>query len=213
MIEPQPRIERYRPRSAGPRRKKSATEPRSKWGIRIPPALKHGAYSATSVLPGENHAAFKKLHRRLIAEYAPSGVHEEHIVMNLARLIWRRQNLMTLTVAEYAQKLCASENLEKTVEYKNLLLQMSQENIEIMDQKLIALGRLVKLLGDTFALVDVGHAATFDGLKNELDIQEHLDASIARCLKQLLLVRGVKSMSATPTSASLKRIEGPSKSE
>ena len=37
-------------------------------GNRNHPALKHGAYSATAVLPGERRAAFEKLHRGLIAE-------------------------------------------------------------------------------------------------------------------------------------------------
>jgi hypothetical protein len=69
------------------------------------PALKHGAYAATAVLPGERPADFEKLHRHLIAEYAPSGVHEEHIVMNMARLIWRQQNLGP----------CAFKNLPRTV--------------------------------------------------------------------------------------------------
>jgi hypothetical protein len=35
------------------------------------PALKHGAYSATAVLPGENPAKFEELHQALIAEVAP----------------------------------------------------------------------------------------------------------------------------------------------
>ena len=75
---------------------------------RLHPAVKHGAYSATDVLPGESRAAFEKLHRGLIAEYAPSGVHEQHIVMNLARLIWRQQNLGTLYIAERAQSRLAA---------------------------------------------------------------------------------------------------------
>ena len=60
---------------------------------RIPPALKHGAYSATAVLPGESQAAFEKLHRGLIAELIPSGVLEDNIVVDMARLVWRKQNL------------------------------------------------------------------------------------------------------------------------
>ena len=68
------------------------------------PALKHGAYSATAVLPGESQADFEKLHRDLIAEYAPSGVHEEHIVMKMARLIWRLENLETLHIAQHAKE-------------------------------------------------------------------------------------------------------------
>jgi len=61
-------------------------------------------------------------------------------------------------------------------------------------------------------LIAVGDAATFDGLKKELDIDERLDAAISRCLKQLLLARGVKSTSETPLSTSPpKRIAGLSK--
>ena len=66
------------------------------------PALKHGAYSAMAVLPGESLADFKKLHRRLITEHAPSGVHEKYVVMNMACLIWRDQNLETLHIAKHA---------------------------------------------------------------------------------------------------------------
>jgi hypothetical protein len=69
---------------------------------RIPPALKHGAYAATAVLPGESRAAFEKLHRGLIAEYTPSGVTEDDIVADIARLMWRKQNLGTLRTAEFA---------------------------------------------------------------------------------------------------------------
>jgi hypothetical protein len=60
-------------------------------------------------------------------------------------------------------------------------------------------------------LIEVGRAATFDGLTEEIEIQERLDAAINRCLKQLLMVRGVKSVAAAPPSASPKRITGPSK--
>ena len=71
--------------------------------IRRHPALKHGAYSATAVLPGESRAEFEKLHRDLIAEYAPSGVSEDNIVTNMARFIWRNQNLLTLRISERAR--------------------------------------------------------------------------------------------------------------
>jgi hypothetical protein len=55
---------------------------------RIPPALKHGAYSATAVLPGESRAEFEKLHRDLIAELTPF---EDDIVADLERLVWRKR--------------------------------------------------------------------------------------------------------------------------
>ena len=67
------------------------------------PALKHGAYSATTVLPGESRAEFEKLHRDLVAEFSPSGALEDDIVMTIARLVWRKQNLATLRIAEHAR--------------------------------------------------------------------------------------------------------------
>ena len=68
-----------------------------------------------------------------------------------------------------------------------------------------------KELGDMHELVEVGEAATIDGLTRELDVKERLDAGIAKCLKQLLLLKGLKSISAPPPSAPPKRILGPSK--
>jgi len=64
------------------------------------PALKHGAYSSTAVLPGENPAEFEKLHQALIAELAPTGALEEDIVADIARLVWRKQNLAIFRRAE-----------------------------------------------------------------------------------------------------------------
>src|SRR4051794_38402872 len=57
------------------------------------PALKHAAYSSTTLLPGEDKAAFEKLHRDLIAELVPVGALEEGIVADIASLLWRKQNL------------------------------------------------------------------------------------------------------------------------
>jgi hypothetical protein len=39
---------------------------------KLHPAIKHGAYSATALLPGEDSAAFTELHQKIIAELAPS---------------------------------------------------------------------------------------------------------------------------------------------
>ena len=67
------------------------------------PALKHGAYSATTLLPGESRAEFEKLHRDLMAELTPSGVLEDDIVTTIAHLVWRKKNLPTLRISECAQ--------------------------------------------------------------------------------------------------------------
>jgi hypothetical protein len=70
------------------------------------PALKHGGYSATTILPGENAAEFEELHKKLIAEWAPNGVLEDDIVATMARLLWRKQNLATFRIAELVRGRC-----------------------------------------------------------------------------------------------------------
>ena len=51
-------------------------------------------------------------------------------------------------------------------------------------------------LGDIYQLIDIGEPAAVKGLMKELEIKERLDGLISKCLKQLLMVRGVKSLSA-----------------
>jgi hypothetical protein len=68
------------------------------------PALKHGGYTTTGILPGENAADFVKLHKDLIEEHRPDGATEIHYVALLARLLWRQQNLGTIRIAEIARR-------------------------------------------------------------------------------------------------------------
>jgi hypothetical protein len=80
---------------------------------KIHSALKHGGYAATALLPGENPAAFEKLHHDLIAELAPTGALEDDIVATLARLVWRKQNLATFRIAEVARERYSAIKSEK----------------------------------------------------------------------------------------------------
>ncbi len=52
-------------------------------------------------------------------------------------------------------------------------------------------------LGSALELVQIGDVATTDYLLDEISIIERLDGMIDRCLKRLLLVRGVKSLSSS----------------
>jgi hypothetical protein len=66
-------------------------------------------------------------------------------------------------------------------------------------------------LGDIYKLIDIGEPATMEGLMKELDIKERLDTLISKCLKQLLMVRGVKSLSLASSSVATPQISGPRK--
>lgn len=52
-----------------------------------------------------------------------------------------------------------------------------------------------KELRDLYPLVEMGEEATVPCLLNDLAIQERLDAMMDKCLKRLLLIRGIKSVS------------------
>jgi hypothetical protein len=71
---------------------------------KIHPALKHGAYFATTLVPGEDATyAFEKLHQGLVVELRPRGPCDEDIVATLARYMWRKKNLETFRIAEGAR--------------------------------------------------------------------------------------------------------------
>ena len=94
--------------------------------------------------------------------------------------------------------------------WQNIVLSPKAKNIGrlVADSRRAAEEQARKELGDEYELIKIGKAATFDGLIKELEIRERLEAAIARCLKQLLLVRGVKSISV---AASPKHLSDPPK--
>ena len=63
-------------------------------------ALKHGAYSTIGLLPGEGPALFKKLQKIVVDELTPNGPVELDIVLTIARLLWRKQNLASFETAK-----------------------------------------------------------------------------------------------------------------
>jgi hypothetical protein len=68
------------------------------------PALKHGGYAATVVLPGESVAEFEKLLQDSIANFTANGALEEDIVADLAGRLWRKQNRATFRTAGVARQ-------------------------------------------------------------------------------------------------------------
>jgi len=190
---------------------------------RIPSALKHGAYSATAVLPGESQAEFEKLHQSLIAEISPSGALEDDIVMEIARLSWRKQNLETFHLAECARRardaiiwnydperiLRPSDEMENLSAVFDDPAELAKHIQDTEQQAHNAMRELHKGLGDSYELLELDKIASFNGLLYELDVKDRLDGCIDRCLKRLLYLRGLKSISAAPSSEIPKRLPGP----
>jgi hypothetical protein len=181
---------------------------------KIHPALKHAGYSATRLLPGEDAVAFEKLHQKFIDEFTPVGALEEDIVADLFRLTWRKQNLPTFRIAELALRRLNQIKREK-VPAPPLLLPLF-DDIDPAEREAgyrAAEEQARQELGDIYKLIEIGEPATTDGLMKELDIEERLDGMIAKCLKQLLTVRGVKSVSLASPSVPTPKVSGPRKAD
>jgi hypothetical protein len=156
---------------------------------KIPPALKHAAYSATTLLPGEDSASFEKLHRALIAEFKPAGALEENIVGEMAHLLWRRQNLAIFRIAEGSRARREQiKNEAEAIIREHPAFQYYRDADEDKRKRIDALleearerrqsaeKQAREELGDYFALTDIGEPATIEGLVKELDVKERLDS-------------------------------------
>src|SRR5262249_55747792 len=94
-------------------------------------AHKHGAFSATAILPGEDPAALKELHQKLIAELAPVGALEDDIVWTIARLVWRKNNFATLRkgefLLEHESRIQAQLRLDEVLEMREAAMQAADD--------------------------------------------------------------------------------------
>jgi hypothetical protein len=174
-------------------------------------ALKHGGYSALGLLPGESPAEFEQLHKRVTEELAPSGPLEEDIVSTLARLLWRKQNRSTFRNAELARNrldaIIHEETARRNIPKSFMFMQIEEESEEVQaareEAQRVGRERAQKELGDLYELTTVD-VATDDRLLTELAVEERVDALIDKCIKRLLMVRGVKSMAIQMPSESPK---------
>jgi hypothetical protein len=192
---------------------------------RPPAALKHGAYSEAVLLPGEDPAEFKKLHSGLIAEFRPNGRMEEETVASLARLIWRRQNLGRFEISQLASFI--AEGIEKAHAkakeanrkyrkyYKNTeenencpyTKEEDKELLANFDKFVRSAQRARNAEGTSeekrasLEAFEVGKATTLYRLMKELEVEERLDAMINKLLKQLLFIRGLKSVTSSAAMA------------
>ncbi len=68
-------------------------------------ALRHGVLSRHTVLPWEDRSEYQALLDALVGEHAPNGPTEEHLVEELAGIIWRKCRLRVAEAAVFREKL------------------------------------------------------------------------------------------------------------
>jgi hypothetical protein len=78
-------------------------------------ALKHGVLSHDTVLPWENENEYCILLNALIAEHRPQGPTEEHLVEELAGILWRKRRLRLAEAAAHHRGLGCTAARRDTV--------------------------------------------------------------------------------------------------
>src|SRR3954447_17177933 len=68
-------------------------------------ALRHGVLSRYTVLPWEDASEYQALVAVLVAEHAPQGPTEEHLVEELAGILWRKRRLRLAEAAAHRRGL------------------------------------------------------------------------------------------------------------
>jgi hypothetical protein len=97
-------------------------------------ALKHGILSRYTVLPWEDADEYRALVAALMAEHSPQGPTEEHLVEELAGILWRKRRLRLAEAAAHRR------GLEKTLlPYRDTVkvalvhLDVTKESERVMD--------------------------------------------------------------------------------
>ena len=78
-------------------------------------ALKHGILSRYTVLSHENHDDYESLVNALMDEHLPAGATEQHLVEELATVIWRKRRVLQAEGANINKGLKESSRNAKTI--------------------------------------------------------------------------------------------------
>ena len=68
-------------------------------------ALRHGVLSRYTVLPWENSDEYRAVMEALVAEHVPQGPTEEHLVEEIAGIVWRKRRLRLAEAAAHRRGL------------------------------------------------------------------------------------------------------------
>ena len=116
----------------------------------------------------------------------------------MAHLLWRKKNLVTFRIAERARQL-ATEIQEAIISGPTLnppgFEGAGDFDATFAQKERAAETEARKELKELYPLVEIGEEASISCLMKDLAIHERLDAMIEKCLKRLLLIRGIKSVS------------------
>src|SRR4051794_1127391 len=97
-------------------------------------ALRHGVLSRYTVLPWEDPQEYQALVAALVAEHGPQGPTEEHLVEELAGILWRKRRLRLAEAAAHRRGLNSTfGSFRETVKVALVHLHDAGESERVVD--------------------------------------------------------------------------------
>src|SRR3954452_338275 len=97
-------------------------------------ALQHGVLSQYTVLPWESTDEYHELLAALVAEHGPQGPTEEHLVEELAGILWRKRRLRLAEAAAHRRGLVGTlANYRETVKVALVHLDTTGQSERVVD--------------------------------------------------------------------------------
>lgn len=147
-------------------------------------AVKHGILSRLVVLPHEDETEFSELLVALVEEHQPAGMTEQHLVEELAGIIWRKRRALIAEGAIINRNLAESLSSHSETFFE----------IEIPITSLLAVikKRLGASLQPATKAQALGEAVQAHRLENLSRYETHLDRKFERTLGMLLKLRELR---------------------
>lgn len=147
-----------------------------------PSALKHGAFSKTLILPGEDIREFEKLRNGLIKEYRPSGEFEEETIDQIAEAMWIARRMGVYQHVKHLRiKSKRATNLATINDHMKTIGKPPYSPPQVGNET-------------DEALLEFGEILSLDYVVKELEVHAKLDARIDRLLKRFFLHRTMTQM-------------------
>ena len=96
-------------------------------------ALRHGILSRYTVLPWEDAEEYRAVVAALLAEHDPQGATEEHLVEEIAGILWRKRRLRLAEAAAYRHGLEGALASSKTAEVALVHLNIGKPTETVTD--------------------------------------------------------------------------------
>ena len=90
-------------------------------------ALRHGVLSRYTVLPWEDADEYQAIVMALVAEHAPQGPTEEHLVEEIAGILWRKRRLRLAEAAAHRR------GFDGTLESHRKIVKVALVHLDVTD--------------------------------------------------------------------------------